>query len=257
MTVIRTSAQHVRLSPSEASSGIIVVPTYNEAQNVGRLIDSVAQVCPQLDMLFVDDNSPDGTGSIVAERAAGENRIHLLEQSPRQGFARSYVNGMQAALCSTYPFIIMMDADLSHPVTELPRMLIALQSTELVIGSRYTAGGSIQGWALRRLLLSRLGTMYAQLLLGMHQKDLTSGFMGWQRDALSRLPLDELSLDGFALTIELKYLAKLHHLTIEEIPICFRERKYGESKLTINTVTEAIRAVARLRFIHGKRHKRV
>jgi dolichol-phosphate mannosyltransferase len=235
---------------------IQVIPTYNEAENLPLLVSGLlAQDIPNLNILIVDDNSPDGTGD-VADSLAEENtgRITVLHREGKEGLGKAYIQGFRKALDLGADVIGMMDADLSHPPDRLPTMLAALSDADVVIGSRYTKGGSLdKNWPAWRKALSWFGNTYARTILGLPIHDATGGYRLWKRSALEAIPFEESRSNGYVFIVELAYMAKLAGLTFAEVPIYFAERSYGESKMSLRIQIEAAARVWQLRRLYRKR----
>jgi dolichol-phosphate mannosyltransferase len=237
---------------------LIIFPTYDERANIERIVAAVLDAVPEAHVLIVDDNSPDGTG-VIADRMAQADphvRIHVLHRPGKQGLGRAYLAGFDWALARDYDRIIEMDADFSHDPSYLRPMLDASERADVVVGSRYVAGGGTRNWSLPRRLLSRGGSLYARTILGMHVHDMTAGFVCYRAEALRRLGLAEVSSTGFVFQIELKYRAHLLGLRIAEIPIVFPDRVAGESKMHAGIAVEALTQVWSLRFRIGRDDRR-
>jgi dolichol-phosphate mannosyltransferase len=220
---------------------LIVIPTYNEAENIGPLLDGIREHAPETDVLFVDDNSPDGTGArIESARIKSPQSVHLIRRPEKLGLGTAYIAGFQWALESDYGVLVQMDADLSHDPADLPRILASLDTYDVVIGSRYVAGGGVKRWGVLRRCLSRFASAYARSLLGVRIRDLTGGFTGWRREALETIPLEAIRSEGYSFLIELKFRAYLGGLRIHEIPIVFVDRRAGRSKLSWRVIFEAV-----------------
>jgi dolichol-phosphate mannosyltransferase len=231
--------QSPEVTKSMAKS-VVIVPTYNEAGNLPALVERLAAVGPY-DLLIVDDDSPDGTGEL-AERLASEysNRLEVLHRTQKEGLGRAYVSGFRWALAHEYDLVFQMDADLSHDPSALNELSSALEEADVAVGSRYVHGGGTVDWPWSRKMLSNWGSLYARLMLGVPVKDLTGGFKGFRRPALSALDLDRISAKGFAFQIEVTY--RLHHagFRVAEVPITFAERHAGTSKMSSSIVFEAL-----------------
>jgi len=226
----------------------LVLPTYNEAENVEPFVRAVrAQLRPGDRILVVDDNSPDGTGQI-ADRLAGEiDGLEVLHRPGKQGLGRAYLDGFRRALDSGAELVLEMDSDFSHDPTDLPRMIAAAESADLVLGSRYVSGGSVSDWGPLRRLVSRGGSWYARKVLGVRLRDLTGGFKCFRRAVLEHLDLDSVHADGYGFQIELSYRAVKAGFRVVEIPIVFRDRRLGESKMNARIALEAVWKVPALR----------
>lgn len=226
----------------------LVLPTYNEAENLERFVRAVLAAAPGLHVLVVDDSSPDGTGGI-ADRLAGElPAVEVLHRAAKEGLGRAYLAGFERALASGAELVLEMDADFSHDPADLPRLLAAAENADLVLGSRYVAGGGVQDWGLVRRLISRGGCWYARLLLGVPVRDLTGGFKCFHRRVLEALQLDDVHADGYGFQIELTYRAIQRGFTVREVPIVFRDREAGSSKMSARIAIEAVWKVPALRL---------
>ncbi len=228
---------------------LVIVPTYNEAENIRRLIEEVLQKNESLEMLIIDDNSPDGTGGIVEDLMNTNKRLHLLRREAKLGLGSAYITGFKYALQKDYDYIFEMDGDFSHDPNVLPVMLEEIEGNDLVIGSRYVPGGTVINWPIRRLLLSYLASRYVKLVTGLPIKDATSGFKCYRKEVLKSLNLDKIMSDGYAFQVEIKYRIWLKKYRIKEIPIIFNDRVSGHSKMSRRIVYEAIWMVWRLRFL--------
>ncbi|MCC7440336.1 MAG: polyprenol monophosphomannose synthase [Bdellovibrionales bacterium] len=228
---------------------LIVVPTYNEIENLGLLVEAVLGRAPaSVDLLVVDDGSPDGTGRAADALAAANARVQVLHRSGKLGLGTAYVAGFRWGLERGYEALVQMDADFSHDPSYLPRMFELLESHDGAIGSRYVAGGGTVNWGLGRKLLSRGGSLYSRLILGVGLRDFTGGFNGWRRKVLEAVDLSTLRSDGYSFQIELKYRASLLGFRLKEFPIVFADRKVGKSKMNRAIVLEALARVWQLRM---------
>ncbi|MDQ6649642.1 MAG: polyprenol monophosphomannose synthase [Actinomycetota bacterium] len=234
---------------SEPPRVLVVCPTYNEIDNVAGHVESVLGQPVRADVLVVDDLSPDGTGQAVrALAAASAGRVRLLERSGRRGLGRAYVAGFRQALAEDrYDVIVQMDVDGSHDPGALAGLVAATQDADLVVGSRYSPGGGVRDWPLRRRALSRWGNRYAQAVLGVPQRDLTSGFKAWRVPLLHALDVPTLRADGYMFQIETTYRAQRLGARLVETPIVFRDRQHGVSKMHAGIAWEAVTSVWRLR----------
>jgi apolipoprotein N-acyltransferase len=219
---------------------LVVLPTYDERDTIDRVLDGVLALPGRIDALVVDDGSPDGTGSIVRGRAEAEPRIRLVERARKGGLASAYAVGFRTAIDEAYDLIVEMDSDLSHRPDDLPRLLEAAARHDLVIGSRYVAGGSVRNWSRFRMGLSRWGNAYARVCLGFDVHDSTSGYRVYRRSALARITRRAVRSDGYAFQIELAYRAWDDGMSVAEVPITFRERERGSSKISRRIVVEAL-----------------
>jgi dolichol-phosphate mannosyltransferase len=236
---------------------VVVIPTYNERENIAALVPRLLALDPAYRVLIVDDNSPDGTGKVADELAATHpDRVEVLHRPAKQGIGPAYVAGFRRALAGDAALIAEMDADLSHDPADLPRLVEAASRTDLALGSRYLPGGRTVGWPLRRRFLSRFGGLYARVILGAPITDLTGGFKVFRREALAGLDLAALRSDGYAFQIETTYRLLRQGYSVVEVPIVFTDRVAGASKLSRRIVLEAMLVVWRLRFSrtrHGPR----
>ncbi|HEX5924818.1 MAG TPA: polyprenol monophosphomannose synthase [Baekduia sp.] len=240
--------------PLRSPAGLwIVVPTYNEIESLPRLLDGVADVLDasalEHRLLVVDDGSPDGTGRLADRRAARDPRIAVLHRQAKTGLGDAYAAGFAAALAGGARRIVQMDADGSHDPGAIAALLAATDAggADLALGSRYVAGGSTPDWSLRRRVLSRGGSAYARALLGLAVRDLTGGFKCWRREALATVLREPLALQGYGFQIELTHRAVRAGFIVAEVPIAFRDRRAGESKLGAATIREALLGVPALR----------
>ncbi len=230
---------------------IVVVPTYNERANLQELIDKIQQHAPDLHVLIVDDNSPDGTGILADElQQSHPERIFVLHRERKEGLGKAYVAGLREALKKDYDYILHMDADLSHDPAHLPRFFEQIQNHDLVVGSRYLQGISVVNWDLKRLIMSKLATNYVRFITRIPFTDTTSGFACWRREALEAIDLDSVFSSGYVFLVEMKYKAHRKGYRLTEVPIVFVERKNGISKLDWGVFQEAVLGVLKLRLKH-------
>jgi dolichol-phosphate mannosyltransferase len=228
------------MPPSVAGPPWLVLPTYNEADNLEALVAAALDNLPSdARVLIVDDDSPDGTGRIADRLAAGEERVEVLHRRRKEGLGPAYLAGFRRALEAGAGFVIEMDCDFSHDPADLPRLLAAAANSDLAIGSRYVDGGRVENWTPLRKAISRGGSTYARLVLGIPIRDLTGGFKCFRREALEAIPLRSISSRGYAFQVELTYRAAQAGLRIVEIPIVFHERRAGASKMSGPIVAEA------------------
>lgn len=231
------------------AQALIVVPTYNERDNVRGVAARFLAALPGCELLFVDDNSPDGTGQLLDEIAASEPRIHVMHRAGKLGLGTAYVEGFGWGLARGYDYLFEMDADGSHDPRYLPEMLaLAEDGADVVVGSRYVPGGGTVNWGLGRQLISRGGGAYARTILGVDVRDLTAGFICWRRAALEAIDLAGVSSNGYSFQIEMKYRAIKAGLRVVETPIVFEDRRVGQSKMSRAIVVEALLKVWTLRF---------
>lgn len=227
---------------------LVIIPTYNERENIGELLDGVLRYLPTADVLVVDDGSPDGTGDIVAARGEADERIKLLRRPGKAGLGTAYIAGFNWALQRDYAAIIGMDADFSHDPSYLPIFVEQIAQYDLVIGSRYIPGGSTPDWKLSRRIISRIGNNVARTVLGLPVRDCTTGYKCYRREALAAIDLDAIDLVGYGFLIETTYQCYLNNMRIKEIPIVFIDRREGKSKMTSTIVSEALGYVFRRRW---------
>jgi dolichol-phosphate mannosyltransferase len=224
---------------------VMVVPTYDEALNLPLLVERLRAAQPDVDLLVVDDNSPDGTGAIADTIAAADPQVSVLHRTSKEGLGAAYLHGFRVALDRGYDVIGEMDADGSHQPEELPRLLAALREADLVIGSRWVPGGSIVNWPLHRQLLSRGGNAYIRTLLGIGVRDATSGFRLFRRTTLEQLPLEEIASLGYVFQADLAFRAVRSGLRVVEVPIEFVERERGDSKMSRRIASESFKRITR------------
>jgi dolichol-phosphate mannosyltransferase len=222
----------------------LILPTYNEAENLEPLLGRLRAAVPETDVLIVDDGSPDGTGDIADRLAAADDVVHVLHRSEKAGLGAAYIAGFRWALSSGYDVAVEMDADGSHAPEELPRLLTALRDADLVIGSRWVPGGQIRNWPLYRQVISIGGSTYARLLLRFPVRDSTSGYRAFRRQVLEELKLDEVASQGYCFQIDLAWKTWRSGFRVHEVPITFTEREVGHSKMSRAIVLEALWRVA-------------
>jgi dolichol-phosphate mannosyltransferase len=233
---------------------LIVVPTYNEKENIREVISAVLALEHDIAMLIVDDNSPDGTGGIVDEIAAREPRVHVIHREGKLGLGSAYITGFKWALANTdAQFIFEMDADFSHNPATIPKFLHEIRSHDVVLGSRYLHGVTVVNWPLSRLILSCGANIYTRIVTGLPLKDSTGGFKCFRREVLRQLPLDTVRSDGYSFQIEMNFLCWKKGFRIKEIPIIFEDRRVGVSKMSRKIIWEAAFMVWRLRFMNPRR----
>lgn len=228
---------------------LVIVPTYDERENLPRKVPLILEQDPRIDVLVVDDASPDGTGELAEEMAASEPRMHVLHRAAKDGLGRAYLDGFAWGMERGYELLFEMDADISHPPDALPAFIEAAKSADVVIGSRYVGGRvNVVNWPLNRLFISVFGSWYARTITGMPVRDATGGFNCWHRRVLDAVGLDRVRSNGYAFQIELKYRAFRKGFSLMEIPILFTERDEGTSKMSKRIVREAVWRVWWLRF---------
>ncbi len=227
---------------------LVCLPTYDERENLGPMIDAILAVVPGVEVLVIDDNSPDGTGQLADQIAAREPRVQVLHRAGKEGLGRAYLAGFAWALARDYGLVLEMDCDFSHDPGYLPGMLAAAEEADLVLGSRYVKGGGTVDWGLLRKLISRGGSFYARTILGLSVRDLTGGFKCFRREVLEAIDLPTVECTGYAFQIELTYRAARRGFRIRELPIVFADRRVGHSKMSRRIVLEAIRKVWSIRL---------
>jgi len=228
---------------------LVVTPTYNESMNIRQLLPLVLAADARIEVLFIDDNSPDGTARIIKSLMKKEPRVHLLERPGKMGLGTAYIEGFKYALLAGYDYVFEMDADLSHDPKYLPELIKTLLSEcDVVVGSRYIYGVSVAHWPLRRLMLSKFANVYASFFTGVKVKDLTAGFVGYKKDVLAAINIDTVRSNGYSFQIEMKYRCKVHGYAIKEVPIIFADRTRGESKISRKIVYEALWRCISLRW---------
>jgi dolichol-phosphate mannosyltransferase len=218
----------------------IVVPTYNEKQNIERLISALLEAGPEIRVLIVDDNSPDGTAECVEAIASNNPRVRLLKRPRKMGLGSAYIDGFRDALDHGAEVLIQMDADFSHDPRYIPDLLRAIEDNDLVIGSRYVRGVNVVNWPIQRLLLSYFANSYSRVITGLPVHDATSGFKCFRREVLEAISLDEIISDGYCFQIEMTFRSWRKGFRVAEIPIVFTERHSGASKMSRNIIWEAV-----------------
>lgn len=230
---------------------IIIVPTYNESENVESLIPAVLGIASHYEVLVIDDGSPDGTADLVkAMQVQSPGRIHLVERKAKSGLGTAYIAGFKWALERGYDLIFEMDCDFSHPPSALPELerTCVEEGFDIAVGSRYTKGGKVQNWPINRLMLSYGASLYVRMITGMPVKDPTAGFICYRREMLEKLNLDRVRFIGYAFQIEMKYKSYLHGARIKEVPITFKDREKGVSKMSTKIFKEGLLGVVVLRM---------
>jgi len=219
---------------------VVIIPTFNERENIETIVGRVRASVPEADVLVADDNSPDGTGRIVDGLAAEDSRIHPMHRLGKEGLGAAYLAGFSWALQHDYDVVVEMDADGSHQPEQLPLLLDALRDADLVLGSRWVEGGAIVNWPKKRELISRGGSLYTRVLLGIPLRDVTGGYRAFRADTLRRLDLHEVASQGYCFQVDLAWRASQRQLRITEVPITFVEREVGSSKMNQKIVIEAL-----------------
>jgi dolichol-phosphate mannosyltransferase len=228
---------------------LIITPTYNEIENLEIFVEGVFEHLPETDILVIDDGSPDGTGKLADRLAKAEERIHVMHREGKQGLGTAYRAGFAWALERDYQYVFEMDTDLSHDPVYLPLFVRALEDdADLVIGSRNVPGGSVEGWGPMRHFISKGGSIYSRTVLGVKVKDLTSGYKGFRRRVLETLEWDAFQSEGFFFQVETNYRTLKAGFTIREVPIVFKDRTAGESKMSGSIFVEALIKMWQLRF---------
>ena len=229
---------------------LIIIATYNEKENIEKILAAVFASVPDTHLLVIDDNSPDKTAEIVENLAAStyQGKLFLHKRAGKLGLGTAYVAGFNWALERDYSAILHMDADFSHNPKYLPAMFNALETNDLVLGSRYVKGGGVVNWPLKRKIISRGGSLYSQIILGLPIHDLTGGFKCWRRETLETIDVNSLEATGFSFQIETTYKAYVNGFRIKEIPIIFEDRILGQSKMSGNIFSEAMKMVWKMRM---------
>lgn len=228
---------------------IVVIPTYNELANLKTLVQKLHEYAPELHILIVDDNSPDGTGKLADELSDAEpDRISVLHRERKEGLGRAYVDGFKEVLKKDYDYVLHMDADLSHDPLYLPDFFAKIENHDLVVGSRYLKGISVANWDFKRLIMSKLATNYVRFITRMPFTDTTSGFGCWRREALQAISFENAFSSGYVFLVELKYKAYRKGFRVSEVPIIFIERKMGNSKMDWAVIWEAFWGVIRIKL---------
>jgi len=227
---------------------LVIIPTYNEAENIARLIPAVLGQDPGIDVLVVDDASPDGTAERVRDLKGSSTRVHLRERSGKLGLGSAYVEGFKFALQNSYEYIFEMDADFSHNPKEIPTFLSRMSEYDLVVGSRYIDGVRVLNWPIQRLLLSFCANVYTRFMTGLRLHDATGGFKCYRRQVLEAIDLDNIRSNGYAFQIEMSYKAWKKGFQILEIPIVFLDRRVGNSKMSKSIIYEAFFMLWKLRL---------
>jgi dolichol-phosphate mannosyltransferase len=249
---VSTSLSNVRAAsgPNQpAGRSLVILPTYNERENIERIVATVLSQAADIDVLVVDDNSPDGTGAIVDALAAEQPRIHVMHRAGKLGLGTAYIAGFEWGLAREYDYLFEMDSDFSHDPADLLRLREAVaRGADVAVGSRWVPGGGTRNWSFLRTFISRGGSIYARIILGMSVNDLTSGFKCFARHVLQTLDLNSVRSNGYAFQVEMNYRCYLAGFRIAEVPIVFVDRRVGKSKMGGHIVVEAMRVVLALRL---------
>ena len=252
-----TFALETKLRPM--SDSVIIIPTYNEKENIEAIIRAVTSLEKEFDVLVIDDGSPDGTADIVKRLMAGEfqGRVNMVQRSGKQGLGTAYICGFKWALEHGYDYIFEMDADFSHAPTDLPRLYAAChdEGYDVSVGSRYITGVNVVNWPIGRVLMSYYASAYVRTVLGIKLRDTTAGFVCWTRKVLETISLDDVRFKGYAFQIEMKYTALRLGFRIKEVPVVFVNRELGTSKMSGGIFSEALFGVIRLRMTKFKKRQ--
>jgi len=228
---------------------LVIIPTFNEIENIQRMLDTVMALEPAFHVLIVDDGSPDGTADVVKENQKSQDRLHILERSGKLGLGTAYIAGFKWALEKGYDLIYEMDCDFSHNPKDLIRLREAcIKGAGVAVGSRYTRGGKVSNWPIGRILMSYFASVYVNAILWLGVRDSTAGFKCYRREVLEKIDLSRIQFIGYAFQIEMKYNARQLGFTIEEVPITFIDRELGTSKMSMNIFREAFLGVLQMRF---------
>jgi len=233
-------SQHPALDQPHGDKILVIIPTYDERENLPLILDRLLGAVPAVHVLVADDGSPDGTGQIADERAAADERIHVLHRTTKAGLGAAYVAGFGWGLERGYDVLVEMDADGSHAPEQLPRLLDALQHADVVLGSRYVSGGTVVNWPKKREVLSKGGNLYSRIALGVRIYDITGGYRAYRSEVLRALPLDQVASHGYCFQVDLAWRAVRAGFRVTEVPITFTEREIGESKMSGGIVREAL-----------------
>lgn len=225
---------------------LVILPTYNEAENLGPMVQAILELDHGLEILVVDDNSPDGTGDIADELAGQHPEVHVVHRAEKMGLGPAYIEGFEWALARGYDFVYEMDCDFSHDPADLPRFLDEIKEADLVIGSRYIPGGQTPDWSLKRRLISRGGNIFSRFLLGLKTHDCTGGYRCYRAELLEDIPWEDICAHGYGFQVGVVYHVEKLGARIREFPITFRDRRVGESKMSTGIISEAFTYVIRL-----------
>jgi dolichol-phosphate mannosyltransferase len=228
----------------------VILPTYNEAENLPGIAAAILESLPGATLLVVDDSSPDGTGTLAEQLGTDDPRVRVRHRRAKQGLGKAYLDGFGVALSGGASIVIQMDADWSHDPAALPALIapITTDAADLVIGSRYTPGGAVEDWGIARRIISRGGSLFAKIVLRLGPSDLTGGFKAWRASTLERVPFDGVRAGGYVFQIEMTYRASRLGARVAEVPITFKDRRVGQSKMSRRIVVEALFVVMGLRW---------
>ena len=237
-------------TPAAGAGAWVVLPTYNEAENLPGIAAAILEALPGATLLVVDDSSPDGTGTLAEELGAADPRIRVRHRTAKQGLGKAYLDGFGVALDDGATIVVQMDADWSHDPASLPALIAPIEGDEadLVIGSRYTKGGRVEDWGIARRVISRGGSLFAKIVLSLRPNDLTGGFKAWRASTLRAVPFDGVRAGGYVFQIEMTYRASTLGARVAEVPITFKDRRVGQSKMSRRIVVEALFVVMGLRW---------
>jgi dolichol-phosphate mannosyltransferase len=222
---------------------LVIIPTYNERENIGGITREILSSSHEVEVLIVDDNSPDGTGKLADDMAKATHRVHAMHRAGKLGLGSAYIEGFKYALANGYDYVMEMDADYSHDPKEIPNFLEAAKKSDVVVGSRYIGGVRILNWPIKRLMLSYGASLYTRLITGLNLIDCTSGFKCFRREVLEALDLDRVHSDGYSFQIEMSFLCQKKGFILKEIPIVFTDRMQGHSKMNKGIIAEALLVV--------------
>lgn len=250
MTVSTTADNGAPVGQAQGAGAWLVLPTYNEADNLPGIAAAILAALPGVTLLVVDDSSPDGTGQLADRMAAEDPRIRVLHRAAKQGLGKAYLDGFRVALTAGATAVLQMDADWSHDPAHLPDLIAPVVggTADLVIGSRYVRGGSVVDWGIGRKVVSRGGSLFARTVLGLKANDLTGGFKCWRAGTLGAIPFDGVHAGGYVFQIEMTWRASRAGARVREIPIVFRDRRVGQSKMSRRIIAEALLVVIELRW---------
>ncbi|MFC1498201.1 polyprenol monophosphomannose synthase [Verrucomicrobiota bacterium] len=234
---------------------VIIIPTYDERDNVRPISEAIFQVAPQANILFVDDNSPDGTGRVIDELSSADKRIRVIHKEAKSGLGRAYISGFKQAIQDGYKLVFGMDADFSHDPVEIPNFIKAAENADMVLGSRYIDGIRITNWPLSRLLLSKTAATYVRIITGIPIADPTGGYRCYRREVLTEIDLDTVISNGYSFLVEMAHTAWMKGFRIKEVPITFEDRRAGYSKMNLDIFRESLWIVWKLAFRHGFRRR--